>query len=241
MISVHYAATAKPRRCVPYALARQLHLPEAMRTLLSTALLMTAALNVAAQSFEVGAIGGVSVTDPNVYRTGESKRYLIGPSIEARFFDGRVGIELDAIYRRFGESFAAEFGPPPPEYVGPPALTRYYLRTRTNSWEFPLIGKYYFRNRGAHLRPFVGTGYVLGVQWRKLESTTHVVGESSGRKQSESRTYGPGIGAMAVIGAEVGKWNRLSFQPQARYTRWAGSGSYNRVVNQIDVGLGFRF
>ena len=42
-----------------------------------------------AQTVQVGAIGGFSATDPNAFSTGESKRYMIGPSVEGRFFARR--------------------------------------------------------------------------------------------------------------------------------------------------------
>src|SRR5690606_22565603 len=133
---------------------------------------------------------------------GESKRYVVGPSVEFRFFRSKIGIELDALYRRFGSSFGGEFGLPPAEYEGPPPVIEFYVRSRTNSWEFPLIGKYYFRDGDARWRPFLGTGYVLQLQWRKTDSTTIHLGENTPRNRKERNTTGPDIGATAVAGIE---------------------------------------
>jgi len=58
-----------------------------------------------AQSVKVGVIGGVPLTDP-VRFNDESKRYLVGPSVEVRFLDGRPGVEMNALYRRTGTAFS---------------------------------------------------------------------------------------------------------------------------------------
>jgi len=188
----------------------------------------------------VGAIGGFSATDPNAFSTGESKRYMIGPSVEGRFFGAKIGLELDAIYRRLGYSYAGDFGPPPPDYQGPAPITRFYVRSRGNSWEMPLTGKYYFRGREARWRPFLGAGFALRTQWWNTESTIYRSGSSTAENNSESHGTGVSIGATAVAGVEIPSYRRLSFQPQVRYTRWSND-SANRPLNQVDIGLGLRF
>ena len=212
-----------------------------MRTHLIPALLLVGAVNSAAQTVQFGALGGITATDPDAFGRGESKRYVIGPSVEVRFLQGKIGIELDALYRRAGESFAFESGPPPPEYTGPPPVTRFYLRSRTNSWEFPLLGKYYFRSGQDRWRPFLGTGYVLRAQWRKAESTSYVQGESTPRNNTQSASTGPDIGATVIAGVEIKSVARMSFQPQIRYTRWSSHSDFTRPLNHVDIGLGLRF
>ena len=118
----------------------------------------------------------VSATDPNAVSTGESKRYMVGPSVEGRFFGAKIGLELDAIYRRLGYSYAGDFGPPPPDYQGPAPITKFYIRSRANSWEMPLIGKYYFRGREERWRPFLGAGFSLRMQWWNTDSTIYRLG-----------------------------------------------------------------
>jgi hypothetical protein len=46
---------------------------------------------------------------------------------------------------------------------------------------------------------------------------------------------------MVVAGVELQNFHRLSFQPQARYTRWANHGSQGTSLNQVDIGLSLRF
>jgi hypothetical protein len=202
---------------------------------------MAGVLPAAAQTFQFGVIGGLTATDPDPFGHGESKRYMIGPSVEARFFGGKLGVELSAIYRRFGNSFAGEFGPPPSDYEGPAPVTRFYGRSRANSWEFPLLGKYYFRNSEANWRPFLGAGYSLRMQWWESKSTLYFRGSDEPQNSRTTSESGPDIGAVAVAGVELRKFHRLSFQPQVRYTRWANHSSSGRSLNQVDVGLGIRF
>lgn len=180
-------------------------------------------------------------TSPDAFRDGESKRYVVGPSVELRVFGTKIGIELDALYRRAGDSYAGEFGFIPPEYTGPPPVNRYYARSRTNSWEFPMLGKYYFRDRDVLWRPFLGTGYVLRVQTRKTESTSFVLGDNTPRNNQDSSTMGPDIGAAAVAGVELKGIRRFSFQPQVRYTRWSNHSPFSRPLNQVDIAVGIRF
>ncbi len=53
---------------------------------------------------QVGAIGGVSLSDPlRAFGRNESKPFLVGPSVELRVHGGFV-IEVDALYRRLGSS-----------------------------------------------------------------------------------------------------------------------------------------
>lgn len=53
---------------------------------------------------QVGALGGVSLTDPlRAFGRNESKAYLVGPSVELRVHGG-FAIEVDALYRRLGSS-----------------------------------------------------------------------------------------------------------------------------------------
>src|SRR5690242_19911852 len=79
------------------------------KTLIVCSGILFGTLNLAAQTLQVGALGGVIATSPNAFRDGESKRYVIGPSVELRLFGTKLGIELDALYRRVGDSYASEF------------------------------------------------------------------------------------------------------------------------------------
>ncbi len=97
--------------------------------------------------FQIGAVGGVSLTESFWgFGINESKRYLIGPSVEVRIHGG-FAVELDAIYRRLGSSGA--FGSRA-SAEGP--ISFYTFRERDNSWELPVLAKYTFERRIAGMR-----------------------------------------------------------------------------------------
>jgi hypothetical protein len=101
---------------------------------------------VLAQPVEVGVEGGIRTTDDlggNI--SSESKRYMVGPTVDIRL-PKRFSMEVDALYQRFG--FTGYY------YAGDSFGT---VRERTNSWEFPVILKYRLPIRLMH--PFVGIGY----------------------------------------------------------------------------------
>jgi len=189
-----------------------------------------------AQSVKVGVIGGVPLTDP-VRFNDESKRYLVGPSVEVRFLDGRPGVEMNALYRRTGTAFSFAFSPNP-DY--PQVPERFSSRTVGNTWEFPLLGKYYFRTSDEKWRPFLGTGYTIRHTW--TTTTDESVFSGNPTPQVSKRGGGAGVDVGAtVVGGIDWKWTRrISVQPQFRYTRYGDrSDTLNR--GQVDFMLGIRF
>ncbi len=92
-----------------------------------------------AQPISVGVKIGAPVTDAfdvvsgRANFLGDTKRLLIGPTVELRLPFG-FGVEVDALYRRFEYNFnSAGFGLPGE------ILT---AQTKSGSWEFPLLAKY---------------------------------------------------------------------------------------------------
>src|SRR6266511_2954758 len=89
-----------------------------------------------AQVVSIGARGGVPLTDflsaargnQSAYFTN-TKRYTIGPTVEFHL-PLRLGAGVDALYKRVG--FEGQ------TTGASPAFTR----TRANSWEFPMYGKF---------------------------------------------------------------------------------------------------
>src|SRR5436190_5859676 len=89
-----------------------------------------------AQLVSVGVKGGVSITEPGRYND-ESKRYIVGPSVEFRL-PFRFAAEIDALYMRTGSSSRFFFL----DSTGIAGITTdIRTRTRGNSWEFPVLGK----------------------------------------------------------------------------------------------------
>jgi hypothetical protein len=109
-------------------------------SLLGPALSQQLAVGVKGGIRASGDIGGLS------YGGSESKRYIIGPMLDLRL-PWRLGVEFDALYRRFGYTSGSH-------YQGYASAIH---RGRANSWEFPIIIKYRLPVRSAH--PFAGVGY----------------------------------------------------------------------------------
>lgn len=108
-----------------------------------------------AQAVSVGVIGGVPFTDSTSFAHDESRPYIVGASVEVRLPVG-FAIEADGIYRPVGTTTNYQF-----LGAAGPAVTSLIDRTRGDSLEFPLLGKYYFRPRESGWQPFVGTGWAL--------------------------------------------------------------------------------
>ncbi len=113
--------------------------------------------------------------------------------------------------------------------------TDFRYRERANSWQFPLLGKYYFRPRGSGWEPFIGTGYTLRTI-RKHVATNTATKDAVGNVTSNSikADYGSGlgVGAAAAAGVRFHK-GRIGIISEFRYTRW--SDSYNNLTPRNDV------
>src|ERR1035441_6656200 len=113
---------------------------------------LVAVANIASgQTVSVGAIGGVPITD-TTGTDDQSRPYIVGGSVEVKLPAG-FALEADALYRRVGTT--GYFG-----YADGTVSAFSTVRERGNAWEFPLLGKYYFRRTSAW-QPFVGTGFAF--------------------------------------------------------------------------------
>jgi hypothetical protein len=166
---------------------------------------------LSAQTFTFGVKGGGLVTDP-AERWDESRKYVLGPSVEIGF-PSRVAVEVNALYSRFGSS-------------APGSGARII---RGNMWEFPVLGKYYFAEREAAVRPYASSGFAFRNIWfdgnrsdRRIDSTEPAVG--------------------AVFGGGVAfKAGPFSLAPEVRYTRWGGFNFPATNPNQVQALLGITF
>jgi hypothetical protein len=199
-------------------------------------LVLLAAAPLCAQPVTFGGKIGVPLADP-MGRYGESRPYSVGPSVEIRLPAG-FAIEGSALYRRIGSTVSY--------YYGPPEFTSYLTnRVRGNAWEFPVIGKYYFRERRERWQPYIGTGWSMQtVGWQYQGSTsvlnsagTPVVTRYEWRDRSELN-----VGATVVTGVRV-RAGRMSLLPEIRLTRWGSNlqGFAANRKNDAGVYLGIRF
>jgi hypothetical protein len=182
-----------------------------------------------AQVVSVGALGGVPI--PNTAGTNEAPPYTVGGSVEVRLPAG-FALEADALYRRLGDTFTAYF-------ISGTAAGSYIDRQRGNAWEFPLLGKYYFRRTSAW-QPFVGTGFAF--------ETIGVHDVSSGITNPFATSAGPvvsnyraplEVGAVFAGGVRF-HLGRASILPQVRYTRWGGTNVLTRN-NETSFLVGITF
>ena len=188
-----------------------------------------------AQSVSVGVIGGVPFVDPtaNGYHD-ESRPYMVGASVEIRLPAG-FAIEADGIYRPIGTSTSYKFLAPGP------AITSLDSRTRGNSWELPVLGKYYFRPRKSGWQPFVGTGWALRTVGFRNDSTETTVNANGANTFSFHDRYRSDLGVGAVVAAGVRfHTGHFAFLPEVRYMRW---GNGNTTLNRNETGflLGITF
>jgi hypothetical protein len=205
------------------------------RYFLVFALVMTAGAPAAwAQLVSIGALGGIRPTD-TIGAGDESRRYIVGPSVEVKLF-GRFAVEADALYQRLGDTtvFRDLFGSVSLLLVN---------RERANSWEFPLLAKYYFRPRTAGWQPFAGTGYAFRTTWFHSDGTSASI-DANGAEHSSTFHDGfrstLGVGASAVAGVRFQR-GRLAFLPQVRYTRWGDSFGSLTKRNEVGLLLGVTF
>jgi hypothetical protein len=188
-----------------------------------------------AQRVEVGVEGGIRTTDDlsgNV--SSESKRYIVGPTVDIRL-PKRFSVEVDALYQRFG--FTGFY------FAGDSFGT---VRERTNSWEFPVILKYHLPVRLAH--PFVGIGYAPRI--------VNGLDVSSGTRaivfyyfnQHTTTNYPVTQGVVVSGGVSLGG-GHFRFTPEVRYTYWTAPyvsgygypGTGRSAPNEVSVLLGIRW
>jgi hypothetical protein len=175
-------------------------------------LLFVCAPIVSAQTLSLGVKGGGLFTDP-AERADESQHYVVGPSLEIGF-GPRVGIEVNALYSRFG---AASTG----------------VAVRGHSVEFPVLGKFYFTDIQAAVRPYASSGFAFRNIWFDDLRSNRV---GSSRINSTE----PAVGAVVAGGVTFKMWI-LKLSPEIRYTRWGGYNFPATNPNQLQGLIGITF
>lgn len=201
-----------------------------MRYLILTTLLT---VPLSAQLVSIGVKAGVPFGDP-LGANRESRPYLVGPTVEVRLPAG-FAIEGSALYRRLGQSFAYSY------FLEPGVSASVSNRVRGNAWEFPVIGKYYFKSPESSWQPFFGTGWSLRtIGWKSdgVTTTTTPTGQVVTPFQTSERSN-LNVGATFAAGVRL-RVNRFSVLPEFRYTRWGGADGMSRR-NEGGFFLGFRF
>ncbi len=205
--------------------------------LLNVSLLLSVFLpaDASAQRISIGVKGGVPVTSPSASHD-ESRRYVVGPSIEIHL-PANFAVEGAALYQRVGSENTAAVITPGASTV--PLTSLYSFRYRGNRWEFPVLGKYYFRSQRSSWQPYIGTGYSFATTWLRYDYSypDSVTGKAiSGHTDGRSPTN---VGAIFAAGVRLHA-GRLAVLPELRYSRWGGADPVMRK-NQLTAFLGIQF
>jgi hypothetical protein len=209
-----------------------------MKTILYVFVTITINQVASAQLVSFGALGGVPFLDQN-QGGDESRRYIVGPSVEFRLPAG-FAIEMDALYRRvgstsaFGLSSNAIFIPP----LTPPYVSSFVNRQRGNYWQFPVLAKYYFRPRSAAWQPFIGTGWALRIaSFHEAINQTVVTADGNSHSSSFRNDFRSEVGVGATFASGVRfRVGRVAVIPELRYTYW-GHAIQNSLRNNEAAGL----
>jgi hypothetical protein len=214
--------------------------PKRMKKHVLLFLLMIAGGRIApAQLVSIGVTGGVPFLD-RASNPDESRPYIIGPSVEIRLPAG-FAIEASGLYQRIGTNETLRFISIIAPGASQPGLTFFNNRLRGNSWEFPLLGKYYFRSRTSSWQPFVGTGWafrVVGVHETINETNSDVNGDSHSLSFKDSHTD-VSVGAVFSAGVRY-RVGRMALMPEVRYTYWGSQVDLLRK-NEAAFMLGIHF
>ena len=204
--------------------------------------------HLSAQSLSFGVKAGVPATDAIEGSFGshaEAPRYTVGPMVELGL-PFSFGVEVNALYRRTGYSTSDTV-------FGVTNLTR----VRANTWEFPILLKYYLPGVPL-LRPYVSGGYV-GRRLFSASGQSHAFGRDSISGTVIDQTFkldtrflvreNPTHGVAIAAGLRL-RLRPLKLAPEVRYTRWTGRpfedfGSRGFFVqsleNQVDFLVGLTF
>jgi hypothetical protein len=190
------------------------------------------------QPLSFGVKGGVRATDDFQYAvTSESRRYVVGPTVEVAL-PLNFAIEFEALYRRQGYST----GNSTPLYSSS-------VREADNTWEFPLLARY--RIPLPSIRPFAEFGWAPRITHGYSDTSSSYLSQLnpttytyvSGRTHvSWPTTHGVVLGGGIQFAT-----GRLQLAPEVRYTHWNQQAvygyfpdgpSYGSSQNQLDILMG---
>jgi hypothetical protein len=193
---------------------------------LSVFLILILAGNVFAQQVRLGVKGGVRTgSEYEFVSSEESRRYTVGPSFELALPLIGLRFEADALYSRLGYTKIWSD-------IGGFSVRR----SRTNSWEFPLLAK---RTLPIPIvRPFVIGGYAPRITREEGVSTGYLASFEIGRPATPYNRKVPAEsrwthGLVAGGGVETGV-GRIRLSPEVRYTRW------NQPATDVISSQGYR-
>jgi len=121
-------------------------------------LLTTLPLMLLGQPVRFGVKGGFLLTEPTRYTPEQSRSFTVGPVVEFQL-PNHFAIEAGFLYKRIGTGHDVTFT----DY-------RSKSSSRGNSFEIPVIGKYYFRPP-SRWTPYLGLGVAMRRTWQSTEGS----------------------------------------------------------------------
>ena len=167
------------------------------------------------------------LTDSLRHSHDESPNYTVGPTVEFRL-PRNFGIETGFLYKRIGNTLG---------YFSDANLIT--TRIRGNSFEIPVVGKYYFTASRA-ITPYLGLGVAMRRTWYTQDFSANVSPSyPNGITLRNVSPFGGGAVGAAGVQFHYGRWK---FSPEVRYTRWSAERqNLLRNPNQAEFLLGVSF
>jgi hypothetical protein len=157
------------------------------------------------QHLIIGAKAGLRLTgDTPQYLVSNSKRYIVGPSVDLEL-PFNFAFEANALYSRLGNTL----------YI-PSVANEFYIRTIADSWTFPLLVKYRLPLERA--QPFLSVGFAPRHASGKI-STIHY-GYYPGDVTFSLTGWDARDHASVFGGGLEARFWHLRFAPEIRYLRW---------------------
>jgi hypothetical protein len=200
---------------------------------------------ISRERFSAGISGGAALTDlvGQISGHSEAKHWTVGPILEFRL-PASFAAEFSRLYRRTG--FTSESAA---------IVDASTSRVRANSWECPMLLKYYVGGQGAVARLYFSGGYVLRVL--SDAHATRYVPSPPIPNPPPPATYTSAYGlhsnpsqGMAIGGGMSFKAGPIRIAPEIRYTSWFtvpfdeyGSHGFHveSAENQVDLLVSVTF
>jgi outer membrane protein W len=186
-----------------------------------------------------------TVTDTLVESKGAP--FTGGGSIRYDFSE-RIGAGADLLYRRGGYNSTITIS----EQItdsnsSADLLLSTYQETRAHLWDIPILGRYYFKDRSSHVRPYVTGG--LAMRFATGVSSVTNITDDDQVTDTDLTTIGPAndatLGGVIGLGFRAADDVGVKVDVEFRYTRWADpifqSGPANSNSNQADILVALTF
>jgi len=170
-----------------------------------------------------------------------SRKAAVGPAVEYRFWKRiSLGVEFHVHEVRYTQITQIE---PDSKKV-----TKIYMNTRANYWEFPVLARYYgLRPTGLWAKAYVSGGleyrYVGQIRSAKEVAYPDGSGDYSEAPVKPSWRNQPGI--VIGIGLRLIDDFHIKLTPELRYIGWVGhtfhGTGYHSQTNQGEFGIGLSF